>query len=55
MVGMAGMDPRKWLEEKDPFKRSVMQTIAQRRRDVAEDERQDLAQRIITVLSENIK
>ena len=55
MIAMAGMNPMRWMMEKDPFIRSVMQATAQRRVDIAAEERQDLAERIIDVLGKSMK
>lgn len=52
---MAGMDARRFLFEMDPFKRALIQAVAQRRVAIAEEERQDLAERIINVLAKSMK
>jgi hypothetical protein len=52
---MAGMNPMRWLEETDPLRRAAMTAVAQRRVDIAADERQDLAERIIDVLGKSMK
>lgn len=55
MIAMAGMNPHKWLRSEDPFERNVMSAIAYRRAKIASDERQDLAERIISVLGRAMK
>lgn len=55
MISLAGMNPLRFLFEEDHFVRSVMQTVAGRRVQIAADERQDLAERIISVLGRSIK
>jgi hypothetical protein len=55
MIAMAGMNPMRFLFEEDQFIRSVMQAVADRRISIAEDERQDQAERIISVLGRSIK
>lgn len=54
-IAMAGMDAGYWLRCTDSFEREVMQRVAQRRNALAADERQDLAGRIINLLSKSIK
>lgn len=54
MIAMAGMNPTRFLFEGDQFVRSVMQAVADRRAGIAADERQDLAERIISVLGRSI-
>lgn len=54
-MAMAGMDARGFLFEMDPFKRALIQAVAERRVAIAEEERQDLAERIINVLAKNLK
>lgn len=55
MVAMAGMNASGFLFEMDPFKRALIQAVAQRRTAIAEEERQDLAERIINVLAKSLK
>jgi hypothetical protein len=55
MVAMAGINPIRYLMERDPLLRKSMEAIARRYRDIAAEERQDLAERIIAVLGRNIK
>lgn len=54
-MAMAGLNPMQWLTSKDPFVREVMRSVAQRRADIAADEREDLAERIIGALSRAMK
>jgi hypothetical protein len=49
---MAGMNPMRYIHSADSFERAVMKKIAIRRVEVAEKERQDLADRIINNLGE---
>jgi len=55
MVAMAGMNAIGFLRETDPFERALIQAVAQRRIAIAEEERQDLAERIINVLAKSLK
>lgn len=54
-MAMAGLNPMQWLTSKDPFVREVMRSVAQRRADIAADEREDLAERIIAALGRSMK
>jgi hypothetical protein len=55
MIAMAGMNPMRWLEEISSPPSRGMTAVAQRRVDIAADERQDLAERIIDVLGKSMK
>lgn len=54
-MALAGLNPMRWLNSSDPFERAAMQAVAQRRADIASEERQDLAERIINALSKAMK
>lgn len=55
MIAMAGMNPMRYLMGTDSFERAVMVAIADRRNNLANEERQDLAGRIINTLNESMK
>lgn len=55
MIAMANMNPKAYLFNRDPFEISVLTAVAERRRDIAAEERQDLAERIISVLGRSMK
>jgi hypothetical protein len=54
-VGMAGMNPMRYLNSEDEFERRVMESVARLRVETASEERQDLADRIINRLGESMK
>lgn len=54
-IGMAGMNPMRYMNSTDEFERRVMESVARLRVDTASDERQDLADRIIGKLGESMK
>lgn len=55
MIAMAGMNPLRFLNSTDTFEKSVMVSIANRRVGIAAEEREDLAERIISTLGKSMK
>lgn len=54
-IAMAGMNPVVWMTTSDNLLRGLMERIANRRNELAANERQDLAGRIINLLGKSIK
>jgi hypothetical protein len=54
-IAMAGMNPMEWMEETDSLRRMAMEVVANKRIELAEKERQDLADRIIQALGKAMK
>lgn len=55
MVAMSGQDALSYLYEEDPFKRSLMQRIANRSQQLRQEELDYLAGQIINDLSKAMK